>query len=372
MTEADELLHTPLYDLHVEHGARIVPFAGYAMPVQYADGILAEHRWTREKAGLFDVSHMGQARLRGDDPAGALETLTPGDIKGVGAGQQRYTLLMNDEGGVNDDLMVSRPDDDGLFLVVNASEKASDIAYMRERLGPGYEVEQINGRALLALQGPSAHAVMERIGANVTDMIFMQSRHASIAGFDCIVSRSGYTGEDGFEISVASNEADGLARALLADDDVRPIGLGARDSLRLEAGLCLYGHDIDRTTSPVEASLLWAVAKRRREEGGFPGHERVMREIADGPTRKRVGFEMPGRLPAREGAIVFDPEFPDTNIGVVTSGGFAPSVNAPIGMAYVTPRTSSAGQPVEIEIRGRRHAAEIAKTPFTPHRYRRA
>lgn len=363
---SDALSQTPLYDLHVQFGARLVPFAGYSMPVQYRDGILSEHRWTREKAGLFDVSHMGQARLRGDDVAAALETLTPGDIAGLEANEQRYTLLLNDDGGIKDDLMVSRPDDDGLFLVVNAAVKASDFAHIEERLAGRAELEILENRALLALQGPAAIGVLAALAPDVEDMVFMQSRVLDIHGADCFVSRSGYTGEDGFEISVPADRAEDLARALLEDEQVKPIGLGARDSLRLEAGLCLYGHDIDETTSPIEGGLIWAVAKSRRETGGFPGAERILKEIADGPAKKRVGLALKDKAPAREGSpIAVD----GNEVGVVTSGGFGPTVNAPIAMGYVPAAYAKVGTVVDILVRGSARPAEVVKTPFTPHRY---
>jgi len=367
---ADEVLKTPLHDLHVELGARMVPFAGYSMPVQYRDGILAEHNWARTNAGLFDVSHMGQARLRGDDVAAALETLTPGDITGLKVGEQRYTLLLNDEGGIKDDLMVSRPDDDGLFLVVNAAVKASDFAHIAERLAGRAELEVLEDRALLALQGPAAVEVLSALAPDVEDMVFMQSMHVDLMGADCIISRSGYTGEDGFEISVPADRAEALARALLDDDEnVKPIGLGARDSLRLEAGLCLYGHDIDETTSPIEASLIWAVAKARRETGGFPGAARIQKEIADGPVRKRVGLALKDKAPAREGApIAIDGE----EVGVVTSGGFGPTVGAPIALGYVPLAHAKVGTMVDIMVRGSARPAEVVKTPFAPHRYVRS
>lgn len=367
-SDVSALLRTPLYDLHVSLGARMVAFAGYAMPVQYKDGILAEHRWTREKAGLFDVSHMGQARLRGDDPAAALERLTPGDLVGLDAGRQRYTLLLNDQGGIKDDLMVSRPDADGLFLVVNAATKAHDFAHIEAMLGDEAPLTRLDNRALLALQGPSAGAVMASFAPGAADMIFMDSRRITMLGVDCIVSRSGYTGEDGFEISAPASAAAPLAKGLLAHPDVRPIGLGARDSLRLEAGLCLYGHDIDETTSPIEAALGWAVPKVRRERADFPGAERILREIAQGPARLRAGFVVADKTPAREGAeIVVN----DGVVGRITSGGFGPTLGRPVAMGYVQPSLALPGTMVELMVRASPRPAEAARLPFTPHRYKK-
>ena len=362
-----DLRKTPLHDLHEELGARMTPFAGYAMPVQYRDGVLAEHRWTRAKAGLFDVSHMGQARLRGQDPAAALETLVCGDIKGLPDGAQRYTLLLEDDGGIRDDLMVARPDGDGLFLVVNAAVKDADFAHIAGALDGAAELEPFDDRALLALQGPSAADVLAELAPEAVDLAFMQARAIEVAGEVCIVSRSGYTGEDGFEISMPAARAETLARLLLASEDVRPIGLGARDSLRLEAGLCLYGHDIDETTSPVEASLLWTIPQHRRKSGDFPGAKRIKREIAKGPARRRVGLALKDKAPAREGAKIVS----DAGEGVVTSGGFAPTLGAPIALGYVPAAAAEPGTRVTIELRGRALEAEVVKTPFVPHRYAR-
>ncbi len=361
------LRYTPLAALHEELGARMVPFAGYAMPVQYRDGVLAEHRWTRAKAGLFDVSHMGQARLRGADAAAALETLVCGDVQGLPPGGQLYTLLLNEEGGIRDDLMVSRPDDDGLFLVVNAAVKAADFDHIAGRLAGRAALEVLEDRALIALQGPAAADVLGELAPEALDLVFMQARAMEVAGEACMVSRSGYTGEDGFELSVPAARAERLTRLLLASEDVRPIGLGARDSLRLEAGLCLYGHDIDETTSPVEASLLWTVPRARRARGDFPGAARILREIAEGPARKRVGLALDGKAPAREGAVISTA----AGAGVVTSGGFAPTLGAPVAMGYVPAAAAKVGTGVEIELRGRALAAKVVRTPFVPHRYHR-
>lgn len=373
----DSLLRTPLHDRHVAAGARVVPFAGYAMPVQYPTGILSEHLWTRAQAGLFDVSHMGQATLAGPDhetTARALETLVPADVLTLAPGQQRYTQLLADDGGILDDLMVTRPADpalDGrLFLVVNAGTKEGDYAHMAARLPADVRLERHDDRALLALQGPAAEAVMADAGcAEAVGLAFMRTGRTSLHGHDVHVSRSGYTGEDGYEISVASDGAAALWDALLADAWVKPIGLGARDSLRLEAGLCLYGHDIDTTTSPVEARLAWSIQKRRRADGGFPGADRIRRELADGPARVRVGIALEGRAPAREGAAITTPE--GEGVGVVTSGGFGPSVERPIVMGYVTPAVAEIGTPLHCVVRGKPLAGLVAPLPFTPARFKR-
>jgi aminomethyltransferase len=370
----EPLKRTPLSALHAELGGRMVPFAGYSMPVQY-EGILAEHRWTREHAGLFDVSHMGLRTLVGPDHAAlaaALERLTPGDFQALKPGRMRYTLLLNAAGGIIDDLMVTRPADreGALALVFNAARKAVDDAHVAARLPEGVTLEKAEDRALLALQGPEAAAVMARHAPGLEALTFMAAQPASLAGIACQVSRSGYTGEDGFEISVAAAEAEALARLLLAEPEVKPIGLGARDSLRLEAGLPLYGHELDETTSPVEADLGFAISKRRREEGGFPGAERILRELAEGTTRKRVGIRPSGRAPVREGAEIVDAA--GTRIGMVTSGGFGATVNAPVAMGYVEPRFAAAG--TKLATRGRRgdEAAEVVALPFVPHRYFRS
>jgi len=364
MTETS-LKRTPLYDLHVELGAKMVPFAGYDMPVQY-DGVMAEHNHTRAKAGLFDVSHMGQARLVGE--AQGFERLITADVAALGAGEQKYTLLLTAEGGIKDDLMISRPDDEGLFLVVNAACKRSDFDYIAANLKGAGELVELPGRALLALQGPEAGAVMAKHCPDAAKMVFMQAGWFEIAGLRVMISRSGYTGEDGFEISVANEHATDLARLLLDDDAVAPIGLGARDSLRLEAGLCLYGHDMDETTSPIEAALTWAVAKSRRERADFPGAERILKDIAEKPAKKRVGLALKDRAPAREGTeIAVDGE----RVGVVTSGGFGPTVGAPIAMGYVRTDLATPGTQVDLMVRGKARPAEVVKTPFAPHRFYR-
>ncbi|XBQ16378.1 MAG: glycine cleavage system aminomethyltransferase GcvT [Oceanicaulis sp.] len=361
---ADQPLHrTPLYDLHVELGAKMVPFAGYEMPVQY-EGVMAEHHHTRKHAGLFDVSHMGQARVTGE--AGALEALITADLGALETGQQKYTLLLNDEGGIMDDLMVSRPEDDFLFVVVNAATKGADFAHMRDRFGTRAELIELDDRALLALQGPEAVKVMEDLCPGACGLKFMQAGRFELAGFEVLVSRSGYTGEDGFEISVLESEAEALARALLADERVKPIGLGARDSLRLEAGLCLYGHDMDETITPPEAALTWAVAKSRRERADFPGARRILKLIEDGPERKRVGIVLNDRAPAREGTEI---QHDGETVGVVTSGGFGPTVGGPIAMGYVRADLAKPGTPLELMVRGKARQAEVVKTPFSEHRF---
>ncbi len=374
MTDQDPQ-QTPLYDLHLELGARMVPFAGYAMPVQYPDGIIKEHNHTREAAGLFDVSHMGQAFLYADegDVAQLFESLVPGNITGLKPGRQRYTLLLNEEGGIIDDLMVARPPERKgphcLYLVVNAATKDGDFAHIEDRLGDRARFERLDDRALLALQGPKAADVLSRLDEGVADMAFMDSSVASLMGAECLVSRSGYTGEDGFEISVPAVQAEAVARRLLEEDEVKPIGLGARDSLRLEAGLCLYGHDIDEKTTPVEANLGFALARRRLEDANFPGAGRIVKEIADGPGRLRVGLRLDGRAPAREGAEVVDRH--GAVVGTVTSGGFGPTVGGPIAMCYVAAGLAEAGTELGIIVRGKTLAAHVVDLPFVPHRYHR-
>lgn len=376
---ADEpLLQTPLHAEHVGLGARMVPFAGYDMPVQYPTGILTEHNWTREHAGLFDVSHMGQAFLIAEDKnhetaAKALEALIPADVLNLKPNQQRYSQLLADDGGILDDLMVTRvgaPGHEGwLYLVVNASMKDADYAHIEARLPKGVALTRKDDLALIALQGPSAAAVLARLAPAAADLAFMGSADVEIDGVWAHVSRSGYTGEDGFEISVKAADAAKLWRTLLADPEVKPIGLGARDSLRLEAGLCLYGHDIDTTTTPIEAGLNWSIQKRRREEGGFPGAARVQRELKDGPARVRVGLKPEGRAPAREGTIVTTPD--GREVGIVTSGGFGPTVNGPVAMGYVSRDVSAVGTDLHLMVRGKPIPAKVAAMPFAPHRYKR-
>jgi aminomethyltransferase len=373
---SEQLSVTPLHALHVAHGGRMVPFAGYSLPVQYAEGIIAEHTHTRSAVGLFDVSHMGQAFLVGGDHetvARALETLVPADILGLGRGRQRYTQLLNSEGGILDDLMVTRSSDEAedgvLMLVVNAARKDADFAHLAAALPLGVRLLRADHRALIAVQGPLAAEAVGRHARVVMAMDFMSAQSISFDGIDCHVSRSGYTGEDGYEISVKATRINAIVERLLDDPRVKLAGLGARDSLRLEAGLCLYGHDIDETTSPVEAGLTWSVARRRREDGGFPGAARVKAELAGGPQRRRVGLKPEGRAPAREGTEVRDPD--GAVIGRVTSGGFGPTVEGPIAMGYVTAAHAEPGTKVTLIVRGKELAASVVPLPFVPHRYRR-
>ena len=372
MTNAnDNLKHTPLYALHVELGAKMVPFAGYDMPVQYPAGVLKEHLHTREKAGLFDVSHMGQAFVDGADPAKALERVTPADIQGIAEGMQRYGLLLNDQGGINDDFMTTRlAGERALYLVVNAAMKEEDFAYIGEKLAGVADLQPALDRALLALQGPLAASVLERHAPGISAMTFMQARRVTVAGAPAIVSRTGYTGEDGFEISVGSKDAERVARALLAEPEVMPIGLGARDSLRLEAGLCLYGHDMDESTDPVEANLTWSLGKRRKEARNFPGSARILEHLLNGVGKKRVGLLPEGRAPAREGTEITDKA--GRVIGRVTSGGFGPSLNAPLAMGYVESEFAANGTKVDLIVRGKALPAQVAAMPFVPNRYKRA
>jgi aminomethyltransferase len=374
MTEANQ--KTPLHALHVELGARMAPFAGYDMPIQYRAGVLAEHLHTRQAAGLFDVSHMGQALIESGDHttvASFLESLCPTDFLNLAPGRQRYTQLLNENGGIIDDLMVTRaPGAEGaLRLVVNASRKEADFALIRQRLPSGVRLTPLRESALIALQGPVAAATLARLapGQGLEAMAFMSARPARIAGFESFVSRSGYTGEDGYEISIASAQAEGFARILLDQPDVAPIGLGARDSLRLEAGLCLYGHELDETVDPIEAALSWSIQKRRRVEGGFPGAKRIQDALANGPDRQRVGVRPDGRAPAREGAEIVSAD--GAPIGVVTSGGFGPSVGAPIAMGYVARAHAAVGTPVNLMVRGKPLSARIVTLPFHPHAYHR-
>ncbi|HXJ02005.1 MAG TPA: glycine cleavage system aminomethyltransferase GcvT [Micropepsaceae bacterium] len=364
------LQHTPLHALHVSLGAKMVPFAGYEMPVQYPTGIIKEHLHTRRAAGLFDVSHMGQAFLDGENPAQVLETLTPADIMGLNDGQMRYALLLNDAGGIKDDFMAARlAGERALYLVVNAGTKDSDFAYIAERTRGAAMLRPQPARALLALQGPAAEAVLARHTDGVAGLGFMRVARLSVAGAAAIVSRSGYTGEDGFEISLDAADAERVARALLAEPEVLPIGLGARDSLRLEAGLCLYGHDIDETTSPIVAGLAWVIGKRRKLARDFPAAKTVMAELLDGPKRKRVGLRLAQQPPAREGSAIVDNA--GAIIGRVTSGGYGPSVAAPIAMGYVDANFAADGTKLAILVRGVPRVAEIAPLPFVPHRYKR-
>jgi aminomethyltransferase len=359
---------TPLYLLHQSLGARMVAFAGYEMPVHYPAGILAEHLHTRAQAGLFDVSHMGQLRLSGGDPAGLLETLVPGDINRLGPMRMRYTLLLNEHGGILDDLMVLRLAD-SLLLVVNAATKMADYTHLCDRLVGDVTVERLDDRALLALQGPCAAAVLARLAPASAQMPFMTAAELVLAGQRCLVTRSGYTGEDGFEISLPAVGAAALAERLLAEPEVKPIGLGARDSLRLEAGFCLYGHDIDETTTPVEADLAWTIGNTRRQRGGFPGETVVLQQLAEGPARRRVGIRVDGRAPAREGTPILD--CASKEIGRVTSGGFGPSVGGPVAMGYVDVAHVAADTPLALNVRASPRPAHVVRLPFVAHRYYR-
>ncbi len=366
--EAAPLKHTPLYDLHRALGARMVGFAGYEMPVQYPAGIIAEHLHTRAKAGLFDVSHMGQIRLHGAAVARALEALVPGDLQGLMPRRMRYTLLLNAAGGILDDLIATRVDD-GVILVVNAARREADLAHLRANLDSAVAVEPRFERALLALQGPAAAAVLARFAGGVERIAFMSAVDATIAGAPCVVTRSGYTGEDGFELSMDAADAVAVAEALLREKEVAPIGLGARDTLRLEAGLCLYGHDIDETTTPVEAGLAWTIAKNRRAAGDFPGALTILRQLDEGPRRKRVGIRPDGRAPAREGTAILDPA--GNPVGRVTSGGFGPSVGGPIAMGYVAASQAAEGNALALVVRDVPRPAHIAPLPFVPTGYYR-
>jgi aminomethyltransferase len=341
------------------------------MPVQYPAGVLKEHLHTREKAGLFDVSHMGQAFLSGADPAKALERVTPADIQGIPDGMQRYGLLLSDEGGIKDDFMTTRlAGEAALYLVVNAAMKDADFAYIAEKLKGEAQLAPAPDRALLALQGPLAADVLERHSPGISQMTFMQAKRVTVAGAPAIVSRTGYTGEDGFEISIEGKDAEKVARALLKEAEVLPIGLGARDSLRLEAGLCLYGHDMDDSIDPVEANLVWSMGKRRKEARDYPGADRIARHLQDGAAKKRVGLRPEGRAPAREGTEIADKS--GRIVGRVTSGGFGPSLNAPLAMGYVEKDFAANGTKLDLIVRGKALGAEVVAMPFVPNRYKRA
>jgi aminomethyltransferase len=367
-SSAEALLETPLASLHRELGGRMVPFAGYAMPVQYPAGIMQEHLHTRAAAALFDVSHMGQAELVGEGAAAALEKLTPADVQGLKPGRQRYGLLMTESGGILDDFMVTNLGD-RLFLVLNASRKHLDIPAIQAVLPAGVTLRPLPDRALLALQGPQAVAAIATLAPGIAQLSFMGVGEFDIAGTSALVSRSGYTGEDGVEISVPAEAAEGFARALLALPGVKPAGLGSRDSLRLEAGLCLYGNDLDETTSPVEANLVWTIGKRRRTAWDFLGAERVRTELDNGPSRRRVGIRPEGRQPARAHTPVRAPC--GFACGEVTSGGFGPSVNGPVAMGYVVAMAAADGTRIELIVRDKLLPAQVAPLPFVPHRYAR-
>ncbi len=363
------LATTRLNALHRELGGKMVPFAGYEMPVQYSAGILKEHLHTRSAASLFDVSHMGQVLITGSDPAAALETLVPGDLQALAPWRMRYTMFTNEAAGILDDLMVTKLDD-GLLVVVNAACKDEDLTHLRAALNGRLAIDHLEDRSLLALQGPAAATVLARLaGERVLTMPFMSAARMAIDGTDCLVTRAGYTGEDGFEISVSDAAVEALARRLLAEPEVAPAGLGARDSLRLEAGLCLYGHDIDTTTTPIEAGLAWTISKRRRVEGGYPGDDVIRRQLAEGVTRKRVGIRPEGRVVAREGTAVVDAA--GAPIGVVTSGGFGPSVGGPIAMGYVATDAAQVDTKIGLVVRDAVRPAKVAQLPFVPARYYR-
>ena len=371
-SETAALSQTPLHELHLELGAKMVPFAGYAMPLQYPTGILKEHGHTRSLAGLFDVSHMGQVRLAGPAAAEALETLVPVDVVDLGEGRQRYAFFTNEAGGILDDLMITRTGDH-LFLVLNADRKRADLAHIEAHLAGRCAVEPLEDRALLALQGPAAGAVMARLAPAAAELRFMTGASVEIDGAACFVTRSGYTGEDGFEISVSADGAPRLALHLLAQEEVAPIGLGARDSLRLEAGLCLYGHDIDEATTPVEAALVWALSKARRpggaRPGGYPGAAVIGRQLAEGAARRRVGLRPEGRAPIREGIELTTLD--GRPIGRVTSGGFGPTVGGPVAMGYVETASAAPGTKLSAMIRNKAQPCEVVKIPFVEQRYHR-
>ena len=372
---AAPLLTTPLNALHIELGARMVPFAGYSMPVQYPAGLMAEHLHTRQAAGLFDVSHMGQLKLVGPDAAAAFETLVPVDVVGLPEGKQRYGLLLNDEGGIIDDLMFFNQGGGTLFVIVNGACKVGDIAHIQARIGGRCQVVPMPDHGLLALQGPQAAAALARLVPGVEKLVFMSGGSFAWNGVELFITRSGYTGEDGFEISVPGAQAEALARALLAQPEVKPIGLGARNSLRLEAGLCLYGNDIDTTTTPAEGALNWAIQKVRRtggaRAGGFPGADKVLAQIDDPAqlTRKRVGLIAKERVPVREPAVLENMD--GQAIGKVTSGLLSPTLNQPIALAYVQPDYAAPGTEVFAMVRGKPVPMVVAPTPFVPTRYYR-
>ncbi len=370
------LKRTPIYDTHKALGAKLVAFAGYDMPVQYPTGVLAEHNWTRQHAGLFDVSHMGQCFVVSDSfatSAAALEKLVPADISGLEPKQQRYSQLLNEAGGTLDDLMITRAAYKGnegwLYVVVNAGCKEADYIHFAKNLPEGVTLKIGEGMALLALQGPKAEAVLAKYAPAVLDLKFMHCESVNISGISVHLSRSGYTGEDGFELSVFEKDVVKLWNLLLTDADVKPIGLGARDSLRLEAGLCLYGHELDESISPIEAGLQWSIAKRRRKEGGFLGAARVQKELVQGPSRKRVGIKPEGRAPARDGTEIQNSE--GRKIGVITSGGFGPSVNGPVAMGYVEAAASAFDTKVNLIVRGQALPGTIVKLPFVANRFKR-
>ncbi len=359
---------TPLNAAHRALGARMVGFGGYDMPVQY-EGVLAEHRWTREHAGLFDVSHMGQCRITGADAIAQFQRFVPGDYEILKAGKQKYSLLLNAEGGIMDDLMAGKPDHDGLYVVVNAGNKDADFAFLNANLAGDAKLTVLDDRALLAIQGPEAAEVMAKHEPALAEMGFMDSARLMLFGVDCFVSRSGYTGEDGYEISVPNADAERVWNTILEDARVKPIGLGARDSLRLEAGLPLHGHDVDATTSPVEAALTFALSKSRKEAADFNGAERILKELAEGPSRVRIALIVKEGAPAREGAEIADMD--GNLIGVITSGGPSPTLGRNIAMGYAPPAFAALGTELKVIVRGKPAAAEVVATPFVATRYYR-
>ena len=363
-----ELKQTPLLDLHKEMGARLVPFAGYEMPVQYTGGIIAEHRQCRTQAALFDVSHMGQIIVKGEGADQAMEALVPGDLQKLPVNKTRYTMLTNEAGGIIDDIMITKIED-GLFVVVNAAGRDQDIQIIRDKLGGDFSIEELNDHALVALQGPSASTVLGRLAPEAPTLKFMESRKLTISGIDCRIGRQGYTGEDGYEISMHADHAMKFVRTLLAAEEAAPAGLGARDSLRLEAGLCLHGHDIDAHTTPIEAQLNWTISKRRRAEGGFPGASVIQRQLAEGPVRKLVGLRPEGRAPAREGTEIQSSD--GKAVGTVTSGGFGPTLGGPVALGYVDSASAAPETMVNLLVRGKTPPATVIALPFVPHNYHR-
>lgn len=372
MSISEQPKSTQFHDYHIEAGGKMVPFAGYSMPINYADGIMQEHLHTRSAAGLFDVSHMGQFIITGHSAAEQIERLMPLDLQNLGKDKMTYSTLTNDQGGILDDLIITRWDENTFFVVVNAACKHQDIQHFRDNL-EGVDVTELEGQGLLALQGPSAARILTELAPEVAALNFMQGCSATINNVECYVTRSGYTGEDGFEISINPKDCHKIADTLLVNKNVRWVGLGARDSLRLEAGLCLYGHDMDNTTSPVEASLLWSISKSRREggqkQGGFLGSDTVLKHIKDGIEKKRVGFIVDGRAPVREGAEIIDET--GTVIGIITSGGFSPSLQKPIAMGYIATKYSSTGTQVNAMVRGKSRPLVVSSMPFVPQRYYR-
>jgi aminomethyltransferase len=372
---ADDLIieKTPLFDLHVELGGRMVPFAGYSMPVQFPAGIIKEHQHTRAHSGLFDVSHMGQLVISGPDVTAALERLLPTDLAALEDNQQIYSVLTNESGGILDDLIITRFSADQFFLVINAACKAQDTTHLRKHLPSSITIETLADRALLALQGPTAKDVLGALAPSIHELTFMHGCDATIAGAGCYITRSGYTGEDGFEISVPNVDAEHIARLLLSNPEVAPIGLGARDSLRLEAGLCLYGHDMNAETSPVEAVLLFAISKSRRSQGskagGFLGSETILKQIDQGVTRKRIGLHVEGRIPVREGCAIIDDA--NNEIGHITSGGFGPTLQTPIALGYVSTRFAARNTRLFAVVRGKNIPIVVTRTPFVPQNYYR-